>query len=323
MKFPFQINETEASRMFPIDYAGLAREAHGKSKLAANDAKKIGLLAIDVQGTFCVPSGELFVSGAPADTVRSVRFLEGNFDAITQIACTMDTHRPYQIFHPSFLVDEAGNHPAPFTPIPVADVKAGKWKVNPAVPFAVLGKPDAYMAMQQWLVHYCEQLEAASRYTLFIWPYHAMIGGINHALVSMWEQAIYMHSIARGTEVRFETKGGNGLSENYSVLRPEVLTDPSGRPMLQKNIGFIEALLKFDLLVILGQAKSHCVAWTIYDLLAEIKSRDPKLAQKVAIVGDCTSSVTGFETQGDAAFADFQAAGMRIIDSNTDVRSLV
>lgn len=322
MKFPFPVTIDAAKAMFKVDYEGLAADARGKSSLAANDGKKIGLLAIDMQGTFCVPGAELFVPGAPEDTVRACKFLMGNADAITQVLCTLDTHKPYQIFHPAFWVNDAGEHPTPFTAISKADVVSGKWKVNPACPFAILKNPATYVALQQWAVHYVEQLEAASRYVLLIWPYHAMLGGINHALVSLWEQAVFYHSIARGTQVQFETKGGHDLSENYSVLRPEVLTNPAGAPIMQKNIAFIEALLRFDHLIILGQAKSHCVAWTIDDLLTEIQAKDPKLAAKVAIVGDCTSSVPGFEAQGDAAFKRFQDAGMLVIDHRTDVNTL-
>jgi nicotinamidase-related amidase len=43
--------------------------------------------------------------------------------------------------------------------------------------------------------------------------------------------------------------------------------------------------------IIAGQAKSHCVAWTIDDLLTEIQSQDPSLAQKVYLLEDCSSPV--------------------------------
>ncbi len=81
-------------------------------------------------------------------------------------------------------------------------------------------------------------------------------------------------------KVNFEIKGGDPLTENYSVLRPEVLDDPEGQPIAQKNTQFIQKLLDFDAVIIAGQAKSHCVTWTIDDLLTEIQAQNPDLAKK-------------------------------------------
>ena len=52
---------------------------------AADDRVRVGLLAIDVQNTFCLPDFELFVAGrsgtgAIDDTVRFCRFLYQNLD---------------------------------------------------------------------------------------------------------------------------------------------------------------------------------------------------------------------------------------------------
>ncbi|MCZ0904712.1 isochorismatase, partial [Microcoleus sp. HI-ES] len=128
-------------------------------------------------------------------------------------------------------------------------------------------------------------------YPLTIWPYHSMLGGIGHALVSAVEEAIFFHTIARNSQALFEIKGGNPLTENYSVLRPEVLDGFDGNPIAEKNAKFIDKLLDFDEIIIAGQAKSHCVAWTIDDLLTEILTRDPNLAKKVYLLEDCTSPV--------------------------------
>ena len=73
---------------------------------------RVGLVAVDVQNTFCTPGFELFVAGrsghgALDDTPRLCEFVYRNLDAITQIVPTLDTHQAVQIFHPVFLVDEA------------------------------------------------------------------------------------------------------------------------------------------------------------------------------------------------------------------------
>jgi nicotinamidase-related amidase len=153
-----------------------------------------------------------------------------------------------------------------------------------------------------------------------------MLGGIGHALVSSVEEAIFFHSIARCSQPDFQVKGGNPFTENYSVLRPEVLEDADGKRIAQKNEKFIRKLLEFDALVIAGQAKSHCVAWTIDDLLNEILTVDKKMAQKVYLLEDCSSPVVipgviDYTDQADAAFQRYSDAGMHLVRSTHPIAS--
>jgi len=234
----------------------------------------------------------------------------------------MDTHTANQIFHANFWINEEGKNPDPMTMISLNDVIQGVWKVNPAVSYS-LGN---YMALQGFARHYVERLNQDGKYPLTIWPYHSMLGGIGHALVSAVEEACFYHNLARSSQTNFEIKGGNPLTENYSVLRPEVLDDPKGRPIAQKNTRFIQKLLDFDAVIIGGQAKSHCVAWTIDDLLTEIQSQDPNLASKVYLLDDCSSpvvvpNVVDFTDPANAAFERFQNAGMNLVRSTDDLAS--
>lgn len=110
------------------------------------------------------------------------------------------------------------------------------------------------------------------------------------------------------------------MTENYSVLSPEVLQSFDNRPIAQKNTRLIKQLLDFDKIIIAGQAKSHCVAWTIEDLLIDIKLRDINLAKKVYLLQDCTSPVVvpgivDYTEQADAAFNRFAHAGMKLVVS--------
>jgi nicotinamidase-related amidase len=296
---------------------------------AAKDRARICLMAIDVQNTFCIPKFELFVGGrsgmgAVQDNIRLCEFIYRNLGIITAIAPTMDTHTAMQIFHPVFWVDDAGENPEPMTQISMEDVENGVWKVNPAIAYSIAG--GNYMALQNYALHYVKKLNLDSKYPLTIWPYHSMLGGIGHALVSALEEAMFFHNMARNSQTQYEIKGGNPLTENYSVLRPEVLEDSQGRPIAQKNTRFIQKLLDYDAVIIAGQAKSHCVAWTIDDLLTEIQAQDPKLAQKVYLLEDCTSpvvvpGVVDFTDQADAAFDRFSKAGMHLVKSTEAIDS--
>ena len=235
----------------------------------------------------------------------------------------MDTHQAMQIFHSIFLVNERGEHPTPFTLVSEEDVEQGRWKFNPAIA-ASLGISQRYG--QRFLSHYTRKLKEGGKYDLTIWPYHAMLGGIGHALVSSVEEAIFFHSIARYNQPDFQVKGGNAFTENYSVLSPEVLEDAEGKRIAQKNEKFIKKLLEFDAIVIAGQAKSHCVAWTIDDLLNEILTVDKKMAEKVYLLEDCSSpvvvpGVVDYTDQADAAFQRYSDAGMHVVRSTDPIAS--
>jgi nicotinamidase-related amidase len=295
---------------------------------AAGDSGTVALLLVDVQNTFCLPEFELFVAGrsgrgAVEDNVRLCSFIYRNLGRITRIVATLDTHTPMQIFHPVFWVDDEGRHPAPHTVVSVADVEGERWRANPALAEALAwerGELDRYAR------HYVTALQAGGKYPLTIWPYHALLGGIGHALVGPVEEAVFFHGVARSSPARFETKGNNPLTENYSALRPDVLTDHAGNALAQVNRRLVDDLLGFDALVVAGQAKSHCVAWTVADLADEIERRDPRLARRVYLLVDCTSpvvvpGVVDFSDEADAAFSRFAAAGMHLVKSTEPMES--
>lgn len=334
LPIPAFFNPKKVEEVYRVPYQERAAQAPEWARqngvtLAAKDRFRISLVPIDVQNTFCLPDFELFVGGrsgrgAIDDNVRLTGFIYRNLDVLTEVDPTMDTHTAMQIFHPIFWVNDKGEHPVPAaTIITLDDLKKGVWRVNPAVAGSIAN--GNYAALQRYAFHYVKSLTDGGKYPLMIWPYHAMLGGIGHAIVSAVEEAAFFHCVARVAQTGFEIKGGNPLTENYSVLRPEVLDDADGRPVDQKNARFIKKLLDFDAVVIAGQAKSHCVAWTIADLLNEIAAKDPKLAKKVYLLEDCTSPVVvpgivDFTDQGDEAFRKFAAAGMNIVRSTDPIQ---
>jgi len=295
---------------------------------ASTDQTRSWLMLVDVQNTFCIPDFELYVGGADGkaavkDNSRLCEFIYRNLGRITHVSATMDTHKTTQVFHAIFFVDADGNHPAPFTDIHAADIRDGKWKFNPSLADQFGIAPEYG---QQMLVHYAEELEKKGKYALTIWPYHAMLGGIGHALVSSIEEALFFHSIARTAQYEIEIKGDKAFTENYSVVGPEVLTGPMGETLGTHNGKFVEQLQKFDKLIIAGQAKSHCVAWTVADLLEDINAVAPELAKKVYLLDDCTSSivipgVVDHTAAANEAFDRFAKAGMHVVRSTDDFLS--
>jgi nicotinamidase-related amidase len=317
----FAAPDAEA-RVYRVPYEQRAAEArawaaaHGL-RPAAEDRVRTALLLVDVQNTFCLPEFELYVGGrsgrgAIDDTARITAFLYRNLDVVTQVVVTLDTHTAAQIFHPLFWLDAEGRHPTPHTVVSVADVESARWRVNPAIAPAVSIAPGFDVA--EWALHYVRRLADRGKFPLVVWPYHSMVGGIGHALVSSVEEAVFFHAIARQSPTRVEIKGRNPLTENYSVLRPEVGTDASGRAVERPNRALLDHLLSFDRILVAGEAKSHCVEWTVDDLLDEAVCRDPALARRIVLLEDCTSpvvvpGVVDFTDQADAAFKRFAGRG--------------
>lgn len=315
-----------------VPYERLAGEAERWAREhslqpVSEDRFRLCLLAVDVQNTFCLPEFELFVAGrsgtgAVDDNRRLCEFIYRNLDAITHVIPTLDTHEAVQIFHPIWLLDADGNHPPPYTLVSADDVETGRWKVNPAVA-EIVGRDHAYL--ERHLLHYTRELERGGKYNLTVWPYHAMLGGVGHALVPAVEAALFFHTVARFAQPRLEIKGQNPLTEHYSILGPEVTTGPDRGRIGERNHGLVDHLVNFDAVVIAGQAKSHCVAWTIEDLL-EAQGRERHLAERVYLLEDCTSPVVvpgavDYTDEADAAFERFADAGIHVVRSTEPLES--
>jgi nicotinamidase-related amidase len=333
LPIPSHFNPLSVGEVWKVPYQQRAEEAEKwvkkhKFQPAARDKLKISLLLVDVQNTFCIPDFELYVggtsgTGAIDDNRRLCEFIYRNLNVITEICPTMDTHQAVQIFHAIFLINDKGEHPAPYTLISADDVEKGVWKFNPQLAYS-LQIDEAYG--QAFLLHYTRKLKEGGKYDLTIWPYHAMHGGIGQALVSAVEEAVFFHSIARLSQPDFHEKGDNPFTENYSVLSPEVMESHMGEGIAEKNVELIQKLLDFDAVIIAGQAKSHCVAWTIEDLLKETIVSDKKLAKKVYLLEDCTTPVVipdviDYTEQANQAFQKFADAGMHVVCSSDPIAS--
>jgi nicotinamidase-related amidase len=331
LPLPPHFDASRVGEVWRVPYEDRAREApawaakHGV-RPAAQDPFRLALLVVDVQNTFCIPEFELFVAGrsgngAVDDSRRLCEFVYRNLGAITQIFPSLDTHHAMQVFHAVWLVDERGEHPAPYTLVSADDVAAGRWMVNPAVAES-LGLAAEYAARH--LAYYTRRLAEGGKYDLTIWPYHAMLGGIGHALVSAVEEALFFHGMARATQPDFQVKGDKPLTEHYSMLGPEVTEGPDGERLGGKNVELIEKLLTFDAVAVAGQAKSHCVAWTIDDLLRTDSAQVGRLAERMYLLEDCTSpvvvpGVVDYTDEADAAFERFARAGMHVVRSTDPI----
>lgn len=305
---------------------------HNELGLASDDRIRTLLLVIDAQKDFCLPEGTLFVAGrdgraAVDDTARLVRFIHAHLADLTAIDCTLDTHQAHQIFFAPFWQGADGEEPGPFQQIGAEDIERGAVVPRPELA-ALLGVPDA-----DWLrshaLHYARSLEDSGRHRLTLWPLHCLLGSPGHDLVPALQEARLLHSWARFADNRLEVKGLDPLTESYSVLGPEVQTTHDGRPLTPKNEVYLERLFHFDRILVAGQAASHCVRFSVTDLLEQADERGIDIAPRLVLLEDCMSSVTVRAPNGDFVadhtpevedwLDDMRARGAQVAASNDDL----
>lgn len=258
----------------------------------------LDLLIIDPQYDFCNPKGSLFVPGADKDMERLAKLVIRLKSKINDIHVTMDCHRFVDIAHPIFWVDSAGKHPTPFTVITEADVMSGKWTTtNPG---------DIKRA-----VAYVKSLAANNRYALCIWPPHCLIGSYGGTIVKelfdaflLWESEFAM--------VDYVTKGSNPYTEHYSAVQADVPDDEDPTTQLNLKTGGLIDLLanSSDVILLAGEALSHCVANTVLDIVSNFSDQDA--IKKIILLEDASSSVPGFEQLGIDFVEQMKRRGMTV-----------
>lgn len=303
---------------------------------AAQDARRVLLLLVDVQKDFCFPEGTLYVGGrtgrgAVEDNDRLARFLYRNLARITEVTCTLDTHFPFQVFSPAFWEDASGGPLTAHREIVAADIEQGRARPRRELAHWLAGGDYEWLLRQ--VTFYCRRLEQAGKYRLYLWPPHCLLGSDGHALVGTIHEARLFHAYARTAPDGIESKGGHPLTENYSVLSPEVLERHDGGALAARNAALVDRLLSADALIVAGQAASHCVKSTLEDLLEAITARDRALAARVYILRDCMSSVAvpdptqpgcfafDFTPQTEQALERLAAAGMHVVESVTPMET--
>jgi len=300
--FPGFYDPHRIGTLFYPDAATIAAQAEAAGlEPAAQDTRQVMLLVVDMQVDFCHAEGALYVPGAVADIQRLIEFIYRNAEVLTRITCSLDSHYPFQIFHPAWWVDSAGKHPAPFTLIAAEDVDSQHWR------------PVFHPA---WSREYVHRLQRDAKKQLTIWPYHVPVGGVGNALDPELWSAVFWHAIARRSQPTWWVKGGNPRTEHYSIIRPEITEDEQSADRPGQDL--IRSIEELDALIIAGEAESHCVLETVEDLVEVFRDRPDQLS-KIRVLMDCTSPVRhpeiDFHAIALSRFRDFERLGLRLATS--------
>jgi len=257
------------------------------------------LLIIDPQNDFCdIPGAALPVPGANADMLRLADFMKEARGKLTDVTVTLDSHASVGIERTTFWTAANGQPVAPFTQIVESDVRAG------------LFAPRDSQRLPEVLA-YLAALEQGGRYKLIVWPVHCVLGTWGHnihgavaAQLATWEQE------TQRTAFRV-LKGLNPMTEQYSAVQAEVPDERDPRTLANRAL-IEQARPDGGLLLVAGEAASHCVASTMEHLFAALDAAE---LRRIVILSDCMSPVGSFEAQAAKFFADARAVGARVMTS--------
>ncbi|MBN1680944.1 MAG: cysteine hydrolase family protein [Anaerolineae bacterium] len=302
MFFPRFYDPDKVGKLYVPDTAGVIAEAQQANlPPARTDSRRVILLLVDPQVDFIHTDGSLSVPGAVDDTRCTIQWLLNNAARVSAVTASLDSHIPTQIFYPTWWINEAGEHPVPFTTITSASLAQGQWKP---------------VFETTWSVDYVHKLESQAKKELMIWPYHTMIGTPGHAISPALYEAIAYHAAARESQPVFLTKGAIPKTEHYSLLEPEVKVSNQSQGTL--NTSFLKMLESYDAVYVAGQAKSHCVLETIASVVRYYQTR-PDLIARWHVLVDCTSSVAhpeiDFDTLADEALAGYEKQGLKLVSA--------
>lgn len=304
MSLPSFYQPNKVGTLYKPDLYAVAREAEARKLAPAqHDKAPYALLLVDFQIDFCHTDGALSVPGAVSDLRRTIEFLYHHAERFKTVLISLDSHLSFQIFYPTWWIDENGAHPAPHTVIDSAAVRAGKFR------------PLREVA---WSLKYVEELEQKAKKALYIWPYHTMIGGVGQALDPALFEAVHYHAVARRSQPVFLQKGMIPTTEHYSPFEPEVkvATHPHG----SLNTTLLKMLETHERIYVAGEAKSHCVLEACASMVRHFEAT-PDIIGRIHFLRDCTSSVVApgidFDAMAERELAGFAKKGMRFETSTS------
>lgn len=268
--------------------------------------KNVHLVVIDAQNDFVdVPEAlqpkvwdttqkpALAVPGAHQDMIRLAQFIREAGGHLSGITTTQDTHQAVGIERITFWTDTEGAFVAPFTEITLDDVVSGRYTPNhaPARVKEVLSK-----------------LEGAGK-KLCVWPVHCVAETWGHEIHADVAAALMGWETKHGLQVNKAFKGHYGLTEHYGVFEAEVPFENIPSTLFNYSLAK-QVTAGVDMLVVAGQAASHCVAASVEQLLRFKRSQANTKFPQIVLLSECMSPVPGFESLANQFYDRAAAAGV-------------
>ena len=291
---------------------------------------KIHLFIVDPQNDFAIGDdghgnkGALVVPGADQDMTRLAKMVRRLGSKLDDIHVTLDSHQTVGIERPRWWKRATdGVEPTPFTCLGIHPDGRRVVKIE-FVNGVATPTEEEYVTTIPTFLHkggptgkgsfgYLQALAAKSRYPHIVWTEHCIVGTWGWSIVPALADSLKWWEREFVARVNYVVKGNNPWTEHFSGVQAEV-PDPQD-PATQVNTRLVQTLEDADIILFSGEALSHCVANTARDVAATFSN--PKYAEKLVLLRDTTSNVSGFDFLGDAFIKDLTAKGMKIENSET------
>ena len=129
-------------------------------------------------------------------------------------------------------------------------------------------------------IAYTKALETSGKYPLCIWPPHCLIGSVGNTIVPELFATLREWEDKNFGMVDYVSKGSNIYTEHYSAVKAEV--PDADDPSTKVNTRLITTLMEADVLVIAGEAGSHCLCNSVRDVATEFG--DDKYVGKMVLL---------------------------------------
>ncbi|KAF1782834.1 Leucine-rich repeat domain, L domain-like [Phytophthora cactorum] len=251
----------------------------------------LGILVIDQQVSFH-PGGSLAIDSANADAAR---IISNHTSELSQVVLTLDSHQRYHIAHGIFWENEAGESPSPFTTIYAQNITDGVWKPRDS-------SLHDWHTLSHWRPVASSRSLSGRNTVLSVSPGHNIVPDVLESALEWTKESL--------KPIQYVMKGSNPFTEHYSALKAEyeLPYDPS----TSLNTALIKSLQRAGKLVIVGEALSHCVNFTVRDL---VDNWPVDRLSDLVILTDCSSAVAGFEAEAEQFLKDMAAKGLTLTTS--------
>jgi nicotinamidase-related amidase len=246
--------EPEPDTNPPLKYLNESSIALGEVPVGENPHLKTALLIIDPQNDFVIDS-----KPAINDMINTIQMLKDFGSKISDIFVSLDTHNRFHIAHPLFWTDRNGNNPKPGTKISLSDV-APEWDPQNPTKWRTT-RPE----FQQAAYKYIKDLEKYNRFEHQIFPEHCLIGSKGSMVFEPLTEALGSWERKYVKSVRYITKGSESKRDQFSALRSE--------DHVRVNEAFIKDLETYERVLVCGEVITHCVRFTLEDLLELSQSK--------------------------------------------------
>lgn len=324
-----------------------------KSAEEIGQGEKVILLIIDPQRDFHEKdasgyTGSLAVTGALKDSERVAEMIKNHINGIDEIIVTMDSHHRYHIAHKLFWQNGEGKPPTDYTKILSSDIYNGhfeikedgeksfkieytdknefwrprfrieknmiKGEVRNEIEIEKQKKMlrEEYETLLGWCKKYTTELEKKGKFHLCIWPNHCIMGTKGHSVIASINDSLQEWARVNEKSVTYVNKGQNSYTEMYSALKAEVEYDKDKSTAFNDDL--LASLKLADRIIVCGQALSHCVNFTVRDIIQHFSKED---VEKIYLLKDGSSPVGTFEKQGEEFVEHCQTVKVNISSTDT------